>query len=261
MGAPVGPHVEAAMSDTPAMPTASGAPEPDEQHPFAGEQTQQPDPQQNASDEGRRSPLRLLAPLALIAAILLMLTVALAHQGPTKHELPNNATRTSSATFAGGTLTPLTPAPPIDLRNYRGQRVTLSEYRGKVVLVTFLYTHCPDVCPLIASNLHAVQTRLAQATRNVQIISVSVDPRGDTPKTVGEFLRVHDMTDRMQYLLGSARQLGRTWKAWHVGSENDASNPELVAHSGLVYGVSASGRLTTVYPANFKPADIAHDVP
>lgn len=137
----------------------------------------------------------------------------------------------------------------------------MSQYRGKVVLVTFLYTHCPDVCPLIATNLRGVQTKLGRAARDVQMIAVSVDPRGDTRRTVSEFLRARDLTGRMQYLVGSARQLGRTWKAWKVGSEREASNPELVAHSGLVYGIGASGRLVTVYPASFDPAEIAHDVP
>ena len=69
------------------------------------------------------------------------------------------------------------------------------------------------------------------------------------------------MTGQMQYLVGSAGQLAPVWKAWNVGSQQDATNPEFVAHSALVYGVSASGKLMTIYPANFKPADIVHDVP
>jgi len=196
-----------------------------------------------------------------VLGVLVVVTVLLAGQSSSKQKLPNDASSATSATFAGAAVTPLEFAPPIALRNSLGEPVTLTEYRGKVVLVTFLYTHCPDVCPLITANL---QTRLAQLglkARGVQVIAVSVDPRGDTPKAVADFLHVHEMTGRMEYLLGSARHLGRTWKAWNVGSQKDASNPEFVAHSALVYGVSASGKLTTIYPANFKPADIAHDVP
>ena len=65
----------------------------------------------------------------------------------------------------------------------------------------------------------------------------------------------------MQYLVGSAAQLAPVWKAWNVGSQRDSTNPEFVAHSALVYGVSGSGKLMTIYPSNFKPADIEHDVP
>jgi len=147
------------------------------------------------------------------------------------------------------------------LRNYLGRPVTLSEYRGKVVLVTFLYTHCPDVCPLISEKLKATLGVLGARARHVQIIAVSVDPKGDTPSAVADFLRHHRMTGRMQYLIGNARELGRVWSAWYVGSERDASSPDRVAHSALVYGITASGRLLTIYPANFRPADLAHDVP
>ena len=97
---------------------------------------------------------------------------------------------------------------------------------------------------------------------DTQIIAVSVDPRGDTPQTVAAFLKVHEMTGRMQYLIGSAKELGHVWQRWGVGSERDASQPDIVNHSALVYGISASGQLKTVYiGSNFKPSEIAHDVP
>jgi cytochrome oxidase Cu insertion factor (SCO1/SenC/PrrC family) len=69
------------------------------------------------------------------------------------------------------------------------------------------------------------------------------------------------MTGRMQYLIGSAHELARVWKAWNVGSEQDAQQPQLVNHSGLVYGVSARGKITTLYAANFTPQEVAHDAP
>jgi cytochrome oxidase Cu insertion factor (SCO1/SenC/PrrC family) len=65
----------------------------------------------------------------------------------------------------------------------------------------------------------------------------------------------------MQYLIGSSKELARVWKAWGVGSERDAHSPDLVEHTGLVYGISASGKVMTLYPGNYKPAEIAHDVP
>jgi len=59
----------------------------------------------------------------------------------------------------------------------------------------------------------------------------------------------------------SAGELARTWKAWSVGSEREVGQPALVAHSALVYGVSAAGLLTDVYPSSFEASEIAHDVP
>ena len=140
--------------------------------------------------------------------------------------------------------------------------MNIDSYRGKAVLVTFLYTNCPDVCPLITSNLRVAQNLMGPAKASkVQIIAVSVDPRGDTPKAVGAFLARHEMTGRMQYLIGSAHELARAWKAWGVGSERDAQQPQFINHSGLIYGITGSGKRVTIYSASFQPAEIAHDVP
>ncbi|HLM85376.1 MAG TPA: SCO family protein [Solirubrobacteraceae bacterium] len=163
---------------------------------------------------------------------------------------------------AAGLLTPAKAAPALALHNYLGQPINIDSYRGKAVLVTFLYTSCPDICPLIASNLGVAQNMMGAARASkVQMIAVSVDPRGDTPKAVAAFLARHGLTGRMQYLIGSARELARVWKAWGVGSERDAQQPELVNHTGLIYGITGSGKRLTVYAPEFKPAEIAHDVP
>ncbi len=88
--------------------------------------------------------------------------------------------------------------------------------------MTFLYTTCPDVCPLITSDLRVALNLMGpKVASKVQIIAVSVDPRVDTPRSVAAFLARHEMTGRMQYLIGSAKELARAWKAWGVGSEQD----------------------------------------
>lgn len=167
----------------------------------------------------------------------------------------------SSQRFAGGVLTNPFPERPLALRDYLGHPVDLNQYRGKAVLLTFLYVHCPDVCPLIAANLHNAQRQLGADAAKVQLVAVSADPRGDTPAAVATFLREHELTGRMEYLVGSASQLEPVWKAWSIASQPDSKTKDLVAHSALVFGISASGQVTTIYPANFRPADIVHDVP
>ena len=205
--------------------------------------------------------VRLLLPVAVLIVLLGGLSFAL-FSGSSKPALPGGAEQSPAGSGFWGTLTlPSKPAPAIQLRNYLGQPVSLSEYRGKAVLVTFLYTNCPDVCPLIASNLRVAMNELGTRAAKAQIIAVSVDPRGDTPAAVARFLRAHEMLGRMQYLIGSPSQLARTWKAWSVGSTREVGQPNLVAHSALVYGISGSGKLTTIYPASFEPAELVHDVP
>jgi protein SCO1/2 len=209
----------------------------------------------------KKRPVDLRVLLALLVLVLLGVGIALIAVGTSAS--PKKSAAAKRGNFdAAGLLTPVAPAPPLALRNYLGEPVNVSSYKGRVVLVTFLYTHCPDVCPLIASNLRVAQNLMPASLRSkVAIIAVSVDPRGDTPKAVAAFLTHHQMTGRMQYLVGSAHELGAVWRAWGVGSERDAAQPQLVNHSGLIYGITASGKRLTIYASNFQPAEIAHDVP
>lgn len=219
-------------------------------------------PVTDATPPTRGPGIKLIVPLVVVVAILGGATLLLT-SGSTKPTLPGNAATSQTARYSGFTLSPLLAAPPLDsLRNYDGARFNLATDRGNAVFVTFIYAHCPDVCPLIASHLHtAYATMPATLRRRVAIIAVSVDPHGDTVGTVAAFVRQHELTGEASYLIGSARQLVPVWKAWRVGSQSDTSHPDLVNHSALVFGVSAHGKLVTIYPANFKPSDIVHDVP
>ena len=175
----------------------------------------------------------------------------------------DQSSTTAKASFAGGAVKPPQPAPPLTLDNSLGEPVNIADYRGKAVLVTFIYDHCPDVCPLIVGNLHAAQNELGGEADKLQIIAVSVDPKGDTPKTVKAFLEDHQMTGRMQYLIGTRPELEKVWSQWDIVAKDSPKrfDPDAVEHSALVYGVSASGEMTTIYPATFKPRQIVHDVP
>ena len=199
---------------------------------------------------------------ALLVLVVVAGVVALLTLGGSSSESLTRKQAEKEHLDAAGVLTPIENAPPLALHNYLGQPVNIASYRGKAVLVTFLYTHCPDICPLITSNLRVAENLLgSKGDSKVQIIAVSVDPKGDTPKAIASFLARHEMTGRMQYLVGSAHELSKVWKAWGVGSETDAQKPQFVNHSGLVYGVTGTGKRLTIYASNFRPSDIAHDVP
>jgi protein SCO1/2 len=165
--------------------------------------------------------------------------------------------------FLGTRAEPPKPVPPLSLKDSIGHEVNIDDYRGKAVVVTFIYDHCPDICPLIVGNLHTAQSELGSEASHLQIIAISVDPKGDTPKTVKAFLKEHQMTGRMQYLIGSRPELERVWSDWNIVAKSSPTRkiPNAVEHSALIYGISASGKITTLYPANFKPTQIVHDVP
>jgi protein SCO1/2 len=130
-------------------------------------------------NQTRAIPVRrgLLGALAAVA-LTTTLSAGCGSQGSTA-----STARANESALAGTALTPIKNAPILALRNYLGDKVNLASYRGKAVLVTFLYTHCVDVCPVITANLRLALERLGPAARDVQIIAVSVDPRGDTRKT------------------------------------------------------------------------------
>jgi protein SCO1 len=204
-----------------------------------------------------RSPRRPLP--ALLFACAMLVAVGCGSSG-------SDSTTDSGATsghgrFVGAEASPPKAAAPLELNNSLGEPVNLREYHGKAVLVTFIYTHCPDVCPLIVSHLKTAQALLGAKAEGLQIVAVSTDPRGDNPKTVAAFLHAHGMTGRMQYLIGNEAELGHVWKEWDIVAHPSKAGRDLVEHSALVYGIAADGKITTLYPANFSPSEIAHDVP
>lgn len=199
--------------------------------------------------------------LSLLVLVVIAGGVAVLLIGGSSSPQATGAVSSHGRFEAAEAFSPPEPVPPLALRNYDGQPVDIASYRGRAVLVTFLYTNCPDVCPLITASLHTTLELLGPRASRVQIIAVSVDPRGDTRRAVAAFLARHKMTGKMLYLTGSAHELARVWKAWGVGSERDVQQPQFINHSGLVYGISASGKRTTIYASNFIPAELAHDVP
>ena len=219
-------------------------------------------PPTEPAQPSRGGGLSLRIVLSLVVIVVIVGGVALLTSGGSDRPGSSTEHGVASPKYSGSLASPAQNEPPLDLRNYKGERVNISQYKGKAVLVTFLYTKCPDVCPLIASNLGVALNEMGPAkAAKVQVIAVSVDPRGDTPKAVASFLQRHGVAGRMQYLIGSAHELGPVWKAWGVGAEADAEQPQLVNHSGLVYGISAQGKVTTLYAASFTPGEIVHDAP
>lgn len=197
----------------------------------------------------------LRPPLALLT---LLAVLALAGCGGSS----SSSTATAGQVqFSGAEASPPQEEAPLRLDNYLGEPVDLRKFRGKAVLVTFIYTHCPDVCPLIVSHIKTALALLGPKAHDVQVVAVSTDPRGDNRATVAKFLREHGMTGRMQYLIGNRGELGRVWKSWSVVSKPAKANRDLVEHSALIYGIGANGKVMTLYPANFKPAQLVHDVP
>jgi len=198
----------------------------------------------------RRAPLAL----ALLAAL-----AACGGGGGHEHGAAASVTVTGgSGRFAGGELDPPRPTPDFTLTDQTGQKVSMADQRGKLVLLTFLYTNCPDVCPLITQNLNQALQMLGTERDDVRVLAVSVDPEGDTPKSVDEYAKAHHLLPEFHYLIGSRDELTKVWKAYDVAAV--ASDPELVDHTAYTMLVDQSGEGRVIYDSQVKAKDVVHDV-
>jgi protein SCO1/2 len=166
-------------------------------------------------------------------AILLGLAVAVL-AGCGAHHAAGTATATTPT--AGFAIDPPVAAPSFVLRDQDGRRVGPQLDRGHWTIVTFLYTHCPDVCPLIADNLSAAQ----RADRDLHVIAVSVDPVRDTPGAVRRFLAAHRAGPRFRYATGTKRDLARVWRSYHIAALPGPA--ATVGHTALSVLVDPRGR-------------------
>jgi protein SCO1/2 len=152
------------------------------------------------------------------------------------------------------------PAAGFTLHDADGRSVRLSDLRGRPVLLTFVYTRCPDVCPLVLTNLVTGLERLGAAGRRARVIAVSVDPEGDSPRAVRQYLRVRGLEGRVTYLVGSRRELAPVWRAYGVSVRPTPRGWE-IGHGATVHAITASGREQSVYGQNVSSQTIARDVP
>jgi protein SCO1 len=138
-----------------------------------------------------------------------------------------------------------------------GATVSLSSLRGSVVALAFLYTRCPDVCPLTAAQFRAAQRQLGADAARVRFVAVSVDPDGDTPAAVREFSLAHDLTDNWHYLIGPRAALQSVWSSYGVGAFDQGMN---VAHNDAIYVIDANGRERELIHSDVALADLVADL-
>jgi protein SCO1/2 len=203
----------------------------------------------------RRAPL-VAALVAALAASACGGTGSQSHQHD--HGTFPGVTVGGSGRFAGGELTPPKQVPDFTLVDQSGRQVSMAKQRGKLVLVTFLYTHCPDVCPLITENLNQALRMLGPKRDDVRVLAVSVDPKGDTPKSVDAYAKAHHLLPEFHYLIGTRPELTEVWKKYDVAAV--ASDPELVDHTAYTMLVDESGKGRVIYDSQVKAKDVVHDV-
>ena len=147
---------------------------------------------------------RIAVALVLVGALALGAIVLAATRGGDDEPVaaPNQ--------FAGATMPADLRAPDFQLRNEEGEPVSMRALRGQPVVVTFLYTHCQDTCPIQAQT---VRGALDDLGHDVPALAIAVDPPNDTPQSARKFLAEQRATGRIRFVLGSRAQLRPSGRA------------------------------------------------
>jgi len=151
--------------------------------------------------------------------------------------------------FHGTVLQSTQPAPDFELEAARGQTVKLSDFRGKLVLLYFGYTFCPDVCPTSLSKLAKALDILDNQAEDVQVIMISVDPERDTPEILSEYVSFfHPSFIGVTGTPDEINEVATLYGIYYQAHEGSEGSGYLVDHTASVIVVDQDGYLTLVYP-------------
>lgn len=222
--------------------------------------------------------LRLRLPLRLIMGVIAgagLLTLACA--GPFAPD-----------SFKGTVLNGNNVAPDFRLTDQFGEPASLADFRGKVVLLTFLYTGCPDVCPVAANHLREARQALSEAGGgDAAIVVVSVDPEGDSVEAALAYSERWGMAEGWAYLTGEEDALRAVWDAYYIdpylhgpgrdsaaagdghsrqggqasggGASGLAARSGRIIHSAPIYLIDAEGVMRVAFTLPFETADLVND--
>jgi protein SCO1/2 len=181
--------------------------------------------------------------LALLACMLLPLMV---HAGEAEG-------------LKAGVFNPPREAPDFSVRGSDGTALTLKHYRGKVVVLGFGYTSCPNVCPVTLAVLAQAHRKLGPLGAQVQIIYLTVDPERDNAERLKQYLAGFDAT--FVGGTGTAAQMAAVRSSYGVSAEKHGTGSDYaVAHSSFVYLITRDGKLRALMPFGHKADDYVHDI-
>jgi len=160
---------------------------------------------------------------------------------------------TQKHTLLGAVINPPSHAAEINLTDNNGKPFALSNMQGKVVLLYFGYTNCPDECPLTMAHIKQAFDILGDKSKDVQVVMVSTDPVRDTQQALKDFMAKFNPS--FLGLTGTPEELQKAWKDYGVTVENGGET-----HSTFLYVIDQAGNIRETFQPDTQPDSIATDV-
>ena len=164
-------------------------------------------------------------------------------------------------TFHGTVISPPLPLTDFSLQTANNGRFRLSEQKGKIVLMFFGYTNCPDVCPITLATFKQAYERLGDDAQMVRFVMISADPERDTPEKVAAYAA--RFNPEFVGLSGSLADLEPIWKELGVFVEKQDTGSAagyLVSHTASVFVLDQDGSLLMTFPYGTSAMDMANDI-
>ncbi|RZJ13511.1 MAG: SCO family protein [Rubrivivax sp.] len=175
--------------------------------------------------------------------------------------LPASAFANTPPRLKAGVFEPAQTAPAFTLKGSDGAPLTLARFKGRLVLLTFGFTNCPEVCPTTLATLAQARKDLGAAAADVQVVYVTVDPERDSPARIRQYLGAFDSafiggTDTPDQLAAMRKRYGI------VAEKIPTPQPNAYGmnHSTSVFIIDRSGRLKAMMPYGHPAKDFVHDV-
>jgi protein SCO1 len=189
---------------------------------------------------------RILIALVLVAVFGLGAVVIAARSG-------GDDVSSAGSEFEGAVMPEGVRAPDFTLRDEYGNPVSMRAFRGKPVIVTFLYTHCEDTCP---AQAQLVRGALDDLGTDVPAIAIAVDPPNDTPRSARAFLSEQHALGRIHFVLGTRAQLRPLWHGFFIREQLPTQE-----HQERITLVDKRGFQRVGFPGQEATSEtVAHDV-
>lgn len=164
-------------------------------------------------------------------------------------------------TYRGTSIEPPLPMADFQLTDQHGADFRLSDLKGKLVLVFFGYTYCPDVCPITLATFRQVRANLTQQADKVRFVFITVDPQRDSPEVLAKHLQNFDA--QFIGLTGEEEELAKVWKqfgAYREIRQVEGSQNYLVDHTARIYVLDADQNLILTYPYDIGARILLEDM-